>query len=347
MPSTAAIANPSSYSQAFLTFWATARTARRTACGTASLANLDEAYSVPTGFIAELQSKLRPRSIDRGFSLRSIRQGLGDNVADNDQPVLPHQFRGVDVQVMSARIGNFRMNCPHPFFVGGPLRFSQCGLVFLEVSKIFDLDAVRQRGQCDQAKVDANFACSAGLGLSNVDLKAKIPALTSVLRKASGLDFAADGATVPEPITALKIDHRAPLELDSARSREWNPTEAFLAPPLWTPLRCISINDKLLADGLHSIAMQTNERATPNRQLDEIKDTRPTLFLTSRRFLDLAAIIPHVVDRAGMGTEAVGGGRILNAVSIGQDHSSLSFDHNGKIGFPFTCALKGLRRFCC
>jgi hypothetical protein len=79
---------------------------------------------------------------------------------------------------------------------------------------------------------------------------------------------------MPEPITALKIDHRAPLELDRARGRKWNPTEAFLAPSLWTPLRCISINDKLLADSLHSIAMQTKERATPNRQLDAVTSSK-------------------------------------------------------------------------
>ena len=74
MPSMAAMANPSSYSQAFLAFRATARAAHRTACGTACLLDFNVARSVPAGFIAELRSKLRPRCINGGFSLRSIRQ---------------------------------------------------------------------------------------------------------------------------------------------------------------------------------------------------------------------------------------------------------------------------------
>ena len=193
MPSTAAIANPSSYSQAFLTFWATARTARRTACGTAGLVGFDIARSVPAGLVAELRSKLRPRSIDRGFSPRSIRQRLGDNVADYDQTVLPHQLRGLDMQVVPTRIGDFGVNSPSPFLVAGALRLGQRALVFLEVPRIFDLAAVGQRGQCDQAKIDANFAGSAGLALSNLDLQAEIPAPTRVLRKASGLILPSTG----------------------------------------------------------------------------------------------------------------------------------------------------------
>ena len=132
MPSTAAIANPSSHSQAFLTFWATARTARGTACGTAGLVGLDIARSVPAGLVAELRSKLRPRSVDRRFSARSIRQRLGDNVAHYDQAVLPHQLRGLDMQVVPTRIGDFGVNSPCAFLVAGALRLGQRALVFLE-----------------------------------------------------------------------------------------------------------------------------------------------------------------------------------------------------------------------
>ena len=122
MPSTAAIANPSSYSQAFLTVWATARTARGTACGTAGLVGFDIARSVPAGLVAELRSKLRPRSIDRRFSQRSIPQRVGNNVADHDQAVLPHQLRRLDRQVVSTRIGEFGVNSPYTFLVAAGRR---------------------------------------------------------------------------------------------------------------------------------------------------------------------------------------------------------------------------------
>ena len=226
------------------------------------------------------------------------------------------------MQVVSTRIGDFGVNSPCAFLVAGALRLGQPVLVFLEVPRIFDLAAVGQRGQCDQAEIDANFAGSAGLALSNLDLQAEIPAPTRVLRKASGLDLAVDGAATPEPITALEIDHRVAVEFDGARGREWDPAEAFLPAPVRTAAPCcISIGNELLANGLHRIAVQTEERAAPGRQLDQIEGTRPTLFLASCRLLDLAAIIPDVVDRPRMGTEALGGGCILNAVSIGEDHT--------------------------
>lgn len=160
MPSMAAMANPSSYSQAFLAFRATARAARRTACGTACLLDFYVARSVPAGFIAELRSKLRPRRIDGRFSLRPIREGLGDNIANHDQTILPHQLRGLDMQVMPTRIGDFGVNSPYSFLVAGALRLRQRALVFLEVSRVFDLTAVGQRSQCAQAEIDANFAGS-------------------------------------------------------------------------------------------------------------------------------------------------------------------------------------------
>ena len=221
------------------------------------------------------------------------------------------------MQVMPTRTSDFGVNGPYSFLVVGALRFGQHGKVFLEVARVFDLAAVRQRGQCAQAEIDANFAGSAGLALSNLGLQAEIPAPARVLCKASGLDLAVDGTATLEPVTALEVDHRISVEFDGTRGREWNPPKAFLRPPARTSVRCVSICNKLLADGLDRIAMQTEERAAPGRQLDQIEGTRPTLFLASRCLLDLAAIIPNVVDRPRMGTKAFGRGYILNAVSIG------------------------------
>ena len=92
-------------------------------------------------------------------------------------------------------------------------------------------------------------------------------------------------------------------------------SRGFSSPASAGGAALLSISSELLADGLHRIAMQTKKRTAPGRQLDQIERTRPTLFLASRRLLDLAAIIPDVIDRLRMGTEALGGGCILNAVS--------------------------------
>jgi hypothetical protein len=97
------------------------------------------------------------------------------------------------MQVMPTRIGDFGVNSPYTFLVAGALRLGQRALVFLEVPRIFDLAAVGQRGQCAQAEIDANFAGSAGLALSNLDLQAGIPAPTRVLRKATVLILPSTG----------------------------------------------------------------------------------------------------------------------------------------------------------
>ena len=113
-------------------------------------------------------------------------------------------------------------------------------------------------------------------------MQAKITAPTRVLRKASGLDLAVDGAATPEPITALEIDHCVAVKFDGARSRERNPPEVFLPAPVRAASRCISTSNELRADGLHRFAVQPEERAAPGRQLDQIEGTRPMLFLASR-----------------------------------------------------------------
>ena len=226
--------------------------------------------------------------------------------------------RGV-LNVFPAR-GNI-VDTLHPFLIAGALRLRQRALVFLEVPRIFDLAAIGQRSQCAQAEIDANFAGTAGLALSNLDLEAEIPAPTRVLREASGLDLAIDRAATPEPITAAEIDHGVAVEFDGARGRKRDPAEAFLPPPVRAAARFVSIDNKLPADGLHGIAVQTEERTAPSRELDKIEGTRPTFFLASRCLLRFAAEVPNAIHRHSMGTEALGGGCILNAVSIGEDHT--------------------------
>ena len=321
MPGMAAVANPGSYLQAFLTFRATGRAARGAACGTTGLVGLDIARSVPASFIPELRSKLRPRCIDCRFSLRSIREILGDNIPDHDQTVLAHQLRGLDMQVMPTCICDFGVDTLNPFLIAGALRLRQGALVFLKVPRIFNLAAIGQRGKCAQAEIDANFAGSAGLALSNLNLQAEIPAPARVLRKASGLDLAIDWAATPEPITAAEIDHGVAVEFDGARGRKRDPAEAFLPPPVRAAARSVSIDNKLTADGLHGIAVQTEEQTAPSRELDKIEGTRPTFFLASRCLLRFAAEVPNAIHRQRMGTEALGAGRILNAVSIGEHHT--------------------------
>jgi hypothetical protein len=320
MPSIAGIADPSSYSQARRTFGTGARTTRGAACGRAGLNSFDIARSVPAGFVAKLQPKLRPRCVDRGFSLRSIGQRFGSNVPDYNQSIFARQFRGQDVQVVPTHVGDFRVNRLYPSLFAGSLRIGEQCLVLFEMTRIVNLASIRQRGQCHQAEIDANFPGSAGPDFGNLDTEAEVPASTRVFCEAAGFDSAADMTTAPEPITAIDVNHRVADQRDRARGRKRNPTQAPFPAPTRTARRDVAVNDKLLADGLNSVAMQTKQYAASGCQLDEVEGAGPWPLVSSRRLLRLAAEIPDAIHRPSMSAEVLRSRCVLDAVSVGENH---------------------------
>jgi hypothetical protein len=320
MPSIAANANPGSYSQAHWTCWATARTTCRAACGSASLVSFDIARSVPTGFIAKLRPKLRPRSIDRGFSLRSIGQRSCNNVADYNQTVFTRQFRRNDMQVVPACVSDFRMNGLNPPPLPGALCLGKDALVFFEMTRILNLVSIRQRGERYQPKIDANFAGSAGPSFGDLDNEVEIPATARVLCETAGFDSTVYGTTAPKPIPAPDVSYRVASERDRTPGRKGNPTKALFPAPTRTARGGIAIDDELLADGLNSIAMQTKQRACSGCQPDKGKGAWPRPFGSSSHLLCFATEVPDIIHCSGMSTESLSGRCVLDAVSVGENH---------------------------
>ena len=136
--------NPRSYSQLFLTLRATACAARRTSCGTVGLFGFDVLSPVPAGFVTEHRSKLRPRRIERRFSLRSIRKRFAIDIANHDQCVLLHDPGRLHMEEMAARVSDLRVDSPGSFLVSGALRLREIGLIFIEVPRVHH--AYRRRG---------------------------------------------------------------------------------------------------------------------------------------------------------------------------------------------------------
>jgi hypothetical protein len=320
MPSIAVIANPGSYSQARWTVWAAARAARRTPCGSTRLHSLDIARSVPAGFVAELRSKLRPGGVDRRFSLRSIGQRFCNNVADYNQSVFTRQFRRQDMQVVSACIGDLRVNGLYSLSFADTLRIGEEGLVFLEITRIINLASIGQRGQRHQAKIDPDFTGSAGPSFSNLYTEAEVPASARVLRKAAGFDSPAESTSVPKPIAASGVSYGVAGQSDGPGGRKRNPTKILLSTPMRTPPRGVSIHDISLADGLNGVAVQTKQLATSGRQFDKGKGAWPRPLVSSRRFLRRAAEVPDAIHRVGMDAEVPRARCVLDAVSVGENH---------------------------
>ena len=79
---------------------------------------------------------------------------------------------------------------------------------------------------------------------------------------------------------------------------------------------------ELLADRLHSIAMQTEHDATAGRKLDRIEGRRPAFVMPPRRLLDFVAVGTDAVDRPGQHLEMFANRCVLDAVTVGEQHGS-------------------------
>src|SRR6516225_3299391 len=320
MSSTTAIANPFSYSQSFRAFWPAACTTRRTACGTQLLVGFDVRRSVPNGFVAEHRAKCRPGRIERRLSLRSIRQGSGFHIADDNQLVFLHECHRLLMQKILSRVGDLRVDCLSAFLVTSALCRCQRSFIFLKLLRVLDLATVGQCSQRAQAEIDADFTRAAVLFLDDFELHIEIPSSARVLRKRSAFDFAIDRTAIPKPIVAFEIDHGVAVDLDGASGSKWNPAERLLSTPARPPLGRIAAHRKLPTDGIHSVAVQAEQRARSGGELDQVEGRRPRLVVSTRRFLDFAAVIPDAIDGAGQGREPLARRGIFDPVAIGEDH---------------------------
>src|SRR6516162_6940514 len=312
--------NPRSYSQPFLTLRATACTARRTGYGTVGLFGFNIPCSVPAGFVAEHRSKLRPRCIERRFTLCSIRKRCCNYIADYDGRIFSHNLGRLHMQIMPTGIANLGMDRPCALLVSGALRSGERIFVSLEVARMLDLAAIRQGRQRRQAEIDADFASATILLCGNLDLQTEIPPFASVLGKATSFDRSVYRPTIPETITALEIDNGIAFNLNSTRSLKWNPSERALAAPVRAPLSCIAANGELLADSLNRIAVQAEHLATAACELDQIKAVRPPFFLSPCCLLRLTTEVPDDIDGTRQAIKILAGRCVFEAIAISKDH---------------------------
>ncbi|HWF97541.1 MAG TPA: hypothetical protein VN691_00005 [Steroidobacteraceae bacterium] len=146
MPNTTSAANPVPYYEALSTFWAAACTTRGTDLRGQSLVNLDVLSPVPHGFVAKLESKLRPAGIVDGLRQAGSGKPSGVNVTDDDAPVLLYEPRGNPMKEVPAAVRDFGVDSAHPSLTSGPLGDTQ--RTFVSAVEARRLDPVACRESC-------------------------------------------------------------------------------------------------------------------------------------------------------------------------------------------------------
>ena len=184
----------------------------------------------------------------------------------------------------------------------------------------FGLLSVAACGKRFEAEINPDSAIAERESISDFALQTEIPAASRILGKTSGLDLAADRTAIPEPIATSEKDCRIAINLDGARSGKRNPSQRSFSSPSWTASRLIATCDELLANSLHCVAVQTQQRTASCCELDQIVGRWPSFILPPRGFLNFPAIVPHAIDTARHGVEALAGCCIFDAIAISQDH---------------------------
>src|SRR5271166_186897 len=315
--------NPMSYSKRAHTFRTAGGnySAARARLGSPSFIGLD-IYPAPHGeLVPEHRAERRPRCIENGLRHPRSRQGLGVHIADDDQLVELHEPRRLFVQMVTPLIDGAGLDRLDAALVAGPLCCGERAFVLTVVAQSRDLVTIAARRERCQAEINAEFPRIPSFGFSYLDLKVEIPAAARI----GGEIAAVDGGrinvpAVPETIAALQVNRGIIFDLDGAGGGERYPAKRFLAAPARAPARGVAARYELFADRLNGVAVQAEHGTAAGREVDQIEGRGPALIQSPRRFLDLAAIVPHSVDGTSMRGQPVACGGVLDPVSVRQQH---------------------------
>jgi hypothetical protein len=277
-------------------------------------------------FVVELGSKLRPAGIEYGLRQAGFGKSTGIDIADADAPVLAYEPGGEFMQEVLATVPDLGVNGSSAGLAPGTLGDSERLLVLAVEAWGLDLFARRERRQGLEAQVDADLARPMLPILRDLDVQVEIPAAAGVLIEAAAAKLSVERAAEPEPISALKENHRITVPADRARRLERDPAQRFLSPPSRPLATDIPRDRKLLADRLHGIRMQAEELAAAGSELDQIESRGPTLVVAASGLVNLPAIVPDPVHLPSLLLKVPTGGRILDPVPVVQHHGNMIVD---------------------
>lgn len=321
MNSSAAVTHPFSYSETCDTFRAAARTASRTCSGRSSFVGLNIRRPVLNSFVAEHRSERGPSCVENGLRHSRLRHGFSVHIADNDSLVFQHDLCRLFVQVMLSGVANLRVESSGTLLVASSLRNGELPLVCSKVFRVINLSAIGQRGKRLQPKINANLAHAAVFCFRDLGLQVEIPPAARVLGKRAAADFSVHRTAIPEAIAVLEKYSRVIVDTDGTSGGEGNPPKRFLPAPSGAPSCLVSGNHELLADCLHGVAVNAEQRSTAGAKLNQIEGARPTFVVTPRGFLNFPAVVPNDVYRPSHHGKVLACCRILDPVLVRQQHT--------------------------
>jgi len=305
--------------------------AARARSGSPSFVGLNVNSPVPSGFVAELSAQRRPARVEDGFGhLRFSELGRAD-IADDDQFVFASKLRAPLVKVVTARVGDLGVDRTDAAFVPGALRNSKRRLVSAVVTKCRNSRAIAARGKRLQAEIDADCAIAGGEAVSDFALEANVPSTTGVLHEAARFERAVDVARFPEVELALEVGDVRVVDLHGARNKR-NPAEGALRAEASAPAKMatvgIALGGVLTADRLDGIRVQAEISATAGAEFYQVKGGRPFSNATGLPAgfgfaLDLVAVVPDLIARDGVASEALAGSRVFDPVLVSQHRHGL------------------------
>lgn len=309
--------------------------ARRTGLGTPSLVNV-HIYGLPSGsLIPQHVAERRPSGIQDRLRHLGFRQFGGAHIADNDQTILPSYLGRLLVKVVTARVGNLRVDCAHPFLVPTALGAAQGIGILSVVLECGNLAAIAESGEVFQAEVDPNLPISSRKIVRNLALKGDVPATASIFDEGASSELADNSAVCPKAVVPPQIGHHSIAVPRRARQDRHPPQRAAATETCsksWRPFRGVPGVYKLPANLIDGIRMETEQGTGSAGHLGKRDSGRPPLgFVAAATTLDLDlgfhTIIPDLVRSGSEPAQMAARGGVLDPELIG-DKRHPFFCHN-------------------
>ena len=212
----------------------------------------------------------------------------------------------------------------------GSLSTGQFNGGFPHMAWIGDLLSGGKGHQIFQAEIDTNLIITRSQTVSHFTDQIKIPVPFGILAETTRPNILWDLAGQPKSIFLPKECNGITIDLEWTCALKWHPSEGPFwteaDPPTWAPFGFIATGGELLTDRLYRIAMQTEILTAPTGQFDQIKARRPAPVESAAIVLNATTVVPYLIDRYGHASEPFTRCRILDPISICQQHPANLID---------------------
>jgi len=318
---TTAKTRPLPYSKLRDTFRAAARAARRTQLGSKLFIHFCELTPVPNGFISEHVAECGPPGIEDRFRHSCFRQPGCVDVTDDYSFEPANQTSRMLMQVVHPTVGNFGVDRCRALSLSCPLGCRQLSCVLSRVARVAYKGPIAEGGQRFQTKINADLTGSCRLRHINFTQYVYVPTPASIPGKRAALDGSGYGPGHPYFVGPLAINNRVPNNFYSIGAERHPPQGVAVASPFWaTPFRGAG-DVKCPTDFSYRIAACVEEWRNARTEVVEIVPSRPLSAPLHGVALNLATVVPNVINSTRMSRKVFSGRGVFNPIAIRQKHA--------------------------